>query len=279
MQELVVIILTLDEEPNLPAALASVGTRAPVLVLDSGSTDATGAIAREGGAELHVRPFDDYATQRNHALELVRERFRWALFLDADERMTPALWDEIEGVLPRDDVDGVYIGWVFEVLGHDLRHGSFGIASNLRLMKTAAARFGRATHERVDDSQMRVIRLEHKIRHADAKPLAEWFRKHIRYAQWEAKHYVEGTDARRGLQGFGLRTKAERMVGVRWVYNKLPLFVRPFLHFGRTLVLHSAWRDGLPGMMYAGMQSLWYPMMIDLFIVEEKRRRQQEQGR
>ncbi len=276
MQELVVIILTLNEAPNLPAALASVGKRAPVLVLDSCSTDATAAIAREGGAELHERPFDDYATQRNHALELVRERFRWALFLDADERMTPELWEEIERTLPRNDVDGVYIGWVFEVLGHDLRHGSFGIASNLRLMKTAAARFGRATHERVDDRDMRVIRLEHKIRHADAKPLAEWFRKHIRYAEWEAKHYMEGTDARRGLEGFGLRTKAGRTVGVRWLYNKLPLFLRPFLHLGRTVVLNSAWRDGLPGLMYAGMQSFWYPMMIDLFIIEEKRRRRLE---
>jgi glycosyltransferase involved in cell wall biosynthesis len=273
MQPLVVIILTLDEEPNLPAALASVGGRAPVLVLDSGSTDATQAIARQGGAELHVRPFDDYATQRNHALELVRDRFRWALFLDADERMTPALWDEIEAVLPRDDLDGAYIGWVFEVLGHDLRHGSFGIASNLRLMKTAVARFGRATHERVDDRHMRVMRLHHKIRHADAKPLAEWFKKHVKYAQWEAKHYVDGTDAHRGLEGFGLRTKAGRTVGIRWVYNKLPLFVRPLLHFGRTVVLHSAWRDGVPGLLYAGMQSLWYPMMIDLFIVEEQRRR------
>ncbi len=276
MQELVVIILTLDEEPNLPAALASIGGRAPVLVLDSGSADATQAIARAGGAELHVRPFDDYATQRNHALALVRERFRWALFLDADERMTPELWDEIESVLPRDDVDGVYIGWVFEVLGHDLRHGSFGTASNLRLMKTAAARFGRATHERVDDRDMRVMRLRHKIRHADAKPLAEWFKKHVKYAQWEARHYVEGSDARRGLEGFGLRTKAGRTVGMRWAYNKLPLFVRPVLHFGRSVVLLGAWRDGLPGLMYAGMQSLWYPMMIDLFIVEERRRRRQQ---
>jgi hypothetical protein len=63
---------------------------------------------------------------------------------------------------------------------------------------------------------------------------------------------------------------------VRWVYNKLPLFVRPFLHFGRSVVLLGAWRDGLPGMMYASMQSLWYPMMIDLFIVEEKKRRRQQ---
>ena len=278
MQPLVVIILTLDEELNLPDALASIGDRAPVLVLDSQSTDRTREIAEEGGAQVHVRPFDNYAAQRNHALELVRGRYEWTLFLDADERMTPQLWDEIESVLPRRDIDGVYIGWIFEVLGRDLKHGSFGIASNLRLMRTEAAKFGRATHERVDDSQMSVMRLKHKIRHADAKPLAEWFRKHIKYAQWEAKHYVEGTDKARGLDGFSLRTKAGRMVGVRWAYNKLPLLIRPFLHFSRTLVLHSAWRDGIPGLLYAGMQSFWYPMMIDVFILEEKYKRRQQRG-
>ncbi len=276
MQSLVVIILTLDEEPNLPAALASVGDRAPVLVLDSCSKDATQAIAREWGAQVHERPFDDYASQRNHALDLVRDRYRWTLFVDADERMTPELWDEVEQVMLRDDVDGVYIGWIFEVLGRRLAHGSFGIASNLRLMRTERARFGRATHERVDDADMRVTRLQHKILHADAKPLAEWFRKHIRYAEWEARHYVEGTDAQRGLDGFSLRTKAGRMVGVRWAYNKMPLLVRPFLHVARTVVLHSAWRDGLPGLMYAGMQSFWYPMMTDLFIIEQLRQRSRD---
>ncbi len=278
MEPLVVIILTLDEELNLPAALASIGTRAPVLVLDSCSSDATQQIARDAGVELHERPFDDYATQRNHALELVRERYEWVLFLDADERMTPQLWDEIEGVLPRRDVDGVYIGWIFEVLGYELRHGNFSAASNLRLMRAAKARFGRATHERVDDSEMSVIRLKHAIVHADAKPLAEWFRKHIRYAEWEAQHFVDGADRQRGLEGFSWRTKAGRTVGLRWAYNKMPLFLRPFAHWGRTVVWLGAWRDGMPGMMFAGMQSFWYPMLMDLLIYEEKRKRRQERG-
>ncbi len=272
MQPLVVVILTLNEEPNLAAALESVSGRVPVLVLDSVSTDATQQIAKDGGAELHVRAFDDYASQRNHALDLVRDRFEWVLMLDADERMEPELWDEVERAIERDDIDGVYIGMLFEVLGRDLRHGPFRIASNLRLMKTDKARFNRGAHERVDDSQMRVMRLRHKIRHADAKPLADWFRKHVRYAQWEADHYVE-TAGKRSLDGFGLRTKAARMIGVRWAYDQLPLFVRPWLYFGRTVAVNGAWRDGAAGMMYAGMQSLWFPMMIDLFILEKKRRK------
>lgn len=273
MQPLVVIILTLNEEPNLPEALESIGGHAPVLVLDSISADATQQIARDAGARVHERKFDDYASQRNHALDLVRDEFEWVLFLDADERMTPELWAEVNAMLPRTDVDGVYIGWVFEVLGHELWHGSFGAASNLRLMKAKQARFGRATHERVDDSKMRLATLEHRIRHADAKPIVEWFRKHLRYAEWEAKHFVDGTDRKRGLEDFSIRSKRGRMVALRWAYNKMPLLMRPFIHFGRTLVLHSAWRDGLPGVMYAGMQSFWYPMLIDLLIIEERRRR------
>jgi hypothetical protein len=63
------------------------------------------------------------------------------------------------------------------------------------------------------------------------------------------------------------------MIGIRWAYNKLPLFVRPFANSMRAVVFQSAWRDGLPGLVFAGMHTLWYPMLIDLLIYEEKLRR------
>lgn len=265
-----VVILTLDEESNIAKAIASVGRRAPVIVVDSGSRDRTRELAIAGGAEFHEHAFVDYASQRNWALELMQPRYTWVFFLDADEEITDELWRDIEVAATRDDLDGAYVGLTFFVLGRELKHGGFGGASILRLMRPAVARFSRGTNERVDDSRMRVTRLAHKLRHDDHKPLAEWFRKHVRYAEREARHYVEGDDVRRGLEGFSLRTKAGRTIGVRWAYNKLPLFLRPFVHFGRTVVAQNAWRDGLPGLMYAGMQSLWYPLMIDVFIYEHR---------
>ncbi|MFO0636682.1 MAG: glycosyltransferase family 2 protein [Nannocystaceae bacterium] len=270
---LVIVILTLDEEANIAKAIASVEGLAPVLVVDSGSRDRTCELARASGAEVVEHTFVDYSSQRNFALESVQSRFRWAFFLDADEELTPELRQEIVAASARDDLDGAYVGLTFVVLGRELEHGGFGGASILRLMRPAVARFTRGTNERVDDRNLRVTRLRAKLRHDDHKPLAEWFRKHVRYAQREARHYVEGDDHRRGLDGFSLRTKAGRTIGVRWVYNKLPLFLRPFVHFGRTVAVQAAWRDGLPGLMYAGMQSLWYPLMIDLFIYEERWRR------
>jgi len=269
-KRIVVVILTLDEESNIEKAIASVRGRAPIVVVDSGSRDGTRELAKSAGAEVHEHAFVDYASQRNWALEQMQPRFEWVFFLDADEEVTDELWSDIEAATTRDDLDGAYVGLTFFVLGRELKHGGFGGASILRLMRPAIARFNRGTNERVDDSKMRVIRLAHKLRHDDHKPLAEWFRKHVRYAEREARHYVDGDDNRRGLDGFSMRTKAGRMIGVRWAYNKMPLFLRPFVHFGRTVVAQNAWRDGLPGLMYAGMQSLWYPLMIDVFIYEHR---------
>jgi len=268
MEPLVVVILSHDEAPNIAKAIGSVEGRVPVVVVDSGSQDDTREIARRAGAEVHEHAFTDYASQRNWAIDLVKPRFRWIFFLDADEEITPALWDDIEATIGRDDVDGAYVGLTFWVLGRELKHGAFATASILRLMRSERARFERGTNERVDDRELRTIVLRGKLKHDDAKPLAAWFRKHVRYAEREARHYLEGEDHQRGLEGFSLKTKAGRTIGLRWAYNKMPLFVRPFVHFGRSVVWLGGWKDGLPGLFYAGMQSLWYPMMIDLFIYE-----------
>lgn len=268
-----VVMLTFNEELNLPKALASIGGRAPVVIVDSESSDATAEIARQGGAEFIVHPFVDYASQRNFALAQVEDRFRWIFFLDADEEFTPELWTEVQRVCAEDQVDGGYVRLDVRVIGHRLTHGEFSSSMVLRLMRPEKARFGRGINERVDDSALKIAVLKTRLIHRDARPLTHLFTKHITYARKEALAYLDGVDRQRGLQGFGLRTKAGRMIGLRWAYNQLPLFVRPFAQGVRAVVLLGAWRDGLPGILHAGMHALWYPMLIDLLIYEEKLRR------
>lgn len=270
-QPLCVAILTLDEEVNIRKVITSVRGRVPVIVLDSGSADATVEIARELGAEVHVRAFDNYSNQRNHALDLARDRFSWVLFLDADEAISEELWDDVQATIQRTDIVGAYVGLHVRILGYDFKHGGPGNYAALRLMRPGRVRFSRSINERVDDTGLPTIRLRSKIIHEDLRPLAQLFQKHIRYAQREAAAYLSGEDRHRGLQGFGLRSKGARVIGMRWVYGKMPLFVRPFLRFGKMMALHGAWRDGVPGIMLAAMQALWYPMVIDLFIHEARR--------
>ena len=268
-----VVMLTFNEELNLPKALASIGGRAPVIIVDSESTDGTAQVARERGAEFIVHPFVDYASQRNFALEQVAERFRWIFFLDADEEFSPTLWDEVEATCSKDQVDGAYVRLDVRWLGHRMTHGEFTNSMVLRLMRPEKARFGRGINERVDDRELKISVLKTRMIHRDARPLTHLFTKHIGYARKEALAYLDGVDRKRGLTGFGLRTKAARMIGIRWAYNKMPLFVRPFALGFRAVVVQGAWRDGIPGLMHAGMHALWYPMLIDLLIYEEKLRR------
>jgi glycosyltransferase involved in cell wall biosynthesis len=267
-----VVILTRDEELNLPKALASIAGRCPVVIVDSNSVDRTEAIAREYGAEFVVHKFEDYSKQRNWALEQVQERFEWIYFLDADEEFTPALWDEVQQTIQRDDIDGAYVRWDVRILGRRLKHGEFTHAMMLRLMRPSVARFTRGINERVDDRDLRITLLKARMIHRDAKPMSELFRKHVGYAAREARVYVDGLSQQQRLSELHIRTKAGRVAVLRRIYNKLPLFVRPFINFGRAMGL-GAWRDGIPGMIHAGMHALWYPMLIDLLIHEELLRR------
>src|SRR5690606_5011113 len=80
-----VIVLTFNEELNIARCLDSVSWCDDVVVVDSHSTDRTREIAAAKGARVELRPFDNYANQRNHALKEIEYRHPWVLMLDADE--------------------------------------------------------------------------------------------------------------------------------------------------------------------------------------------------
>src|SRR5438477_8494209 len=104
-----VVILTYNEQANLPACLESLGgLDCEILVVDSGSTDETLDIARNAGAAVFTHPFENYAAQRNWAQKNLCLDNDWVLHLDADERLTPALVEEITRVLeaPPDGING-----------------------------------------------------------------------------------------------------------------------------------------------------------------------------
>src|ERR1700689_5172415 len=100
------VILTLNEEKALPDCLASLAGCDDIVVLDSGSTDATGSIAVAAGARVLTRPFDTFAGQHNHAQSDIIFRDPRVFHLDPDERMTPELAAECELASARADLDG-----------------------------------------------------------------------------------------------------------------------------------------------------------------------------
>ena len=126
MADLTAIILTRNEADNLAACLDSLaGFAARMVVVDSGSTDGTVAIARAHGAEVVEHAFTYYAAQFNWAIGHIGAETEWLLRIDADERFTPALCSECETLLREapDGVNGVSMEAEYYFLGRLLRHG------------------------------------------------------------------------------------------------------------------------------------------------------------
>lgn len=189
------IILTRNEERHLPDCLASLAWADDVLVFDSFSTDRTVEIARAAGARVVQRRFDDYAGQRNAALQA--SDAEWVFFVDADERATPELAAEVRSVLSRAEA-----GWwtprhnyIFGVL---TRHAGWYPDYQLRLLRRAHARYdpNRPVHElALLDGQAGY--LQHPLIHLNYDTVAEFIAKQTAYARYDAERLrLEGVRAR-----------------------------------------------------------------------------------
>jgi glycosyltransferase involved in cell wall biosynthesis len=183
-----ILIPTLDEELNLPGALASCAFADQVVVLDSFSKDRTEEIARAAGAEFVQHRFENYSAQKNWALDTVAWRNRWIFILDADERFTPDLAREVtEEIAKPSAKEGYYVNRRLMFMGRWIRHCGWYPNWNLRLFQLGRARYdGRPVHEhmKIEGS---VAYLRADLLHDDQRGLEHYLEKHNRYSTLDAQ--------------------------------------------------------------------------------------------
>src|SRR5689334_7587419 len=230
---LCVIILTRDEEKNLPHALASLsGLGARVVVVDSGSVDATCKIAREAGCELVAHPFETHARQLNWAIGNVTASCDWVLRLDADERLTDELRTELLQKLPSlpEEVTGLMVKRRVYFWGRWIRHGGYYPTWLLRIWRNGAAHCeDRAMDEHMRVSRGRIERLEHDIIDENRKGIAFWIDKHNRFSDSEVVA-LQRTEASLVSRDAGAPTARKRFLK-NTIYGRSPMFVRALLYW------------------------------------------------
>jgi glycosyltransferase involved in cell wall biosynthesis len=179
-----VVVLTLNEEPNIRRCLASVAWANQVVVVDSGSIDGTIPLARAAGAEVVDQPWLGFSAQREHSLRLPLLRHDWVYFVDADEWVSPQLATEIASRLADPQCAGFAHRLRLVFMGTWIRHcGWYPGSWVVRLVDRRYTKYdGSLVGERacVDG---RVRRLANDIVDEDLKGLATWLHKHVRYAQ------------------------------------------------------------------------------------------------
>lgn len=273
------IVLTFNEERNIGDCLASLaGWVEQLFVVDSGSTDATVAIARRMGAEILTHPFEHYGAQRNWALDNCPVRAPWVLNVDADERVTPEMRASIERTLAVDDP--AVAGYLFSrrtvFMGRWIKHGGHYPAWHLRLFRTGRGR----CEERLYDQHFRcdgpTRQLPGDIIDTLTPNVAVFSSRHVRWAQLESEEQrrVEipaGDETRiQGRMRGGSAIETRRWLRER--YGRLPLFVRPFAYFGYRYFLRLGFLDGKEGLIFHFLQGLWYRFLVDAMIFEARLR-------
>lgn len=192
-QALSVIVPTLNEAAVLRDCLESVRFADEVIVVDSFSTDATGTIAREAGARFLQHSFADFARQKNWAIE--QTTHPWILQVDADERVTPALRDEIRTLLSGDPPHDAYrMPRVNYFLGRRMRHTGWGRDAVIRLFRRTL-RFSGEIHEAIRPAGA-IPSLRMPLEHHSFRSFAQYGAKLQTYsAFWAARAWREGRRA------------------------------------------------------------------------------------
>ncbi len=148
MPKLSVIIITKNEAANIHACLESVAWADEIIVVDSGSSDATVEICRELGAQVHVHDWPGFGTQKNRALSYATHE--WVFSIDADERVTAELQAQLIKAMGDDSKDGFYVPRLSQFCGRFIRYSGWYPDYVLRLFKRTKGRFSDdMVHERV----------------------------------------------------------------------------------------------------------------------------------
>ncbi len=172
MNHLTVTFITLNEEHDLPRALASLADLADeIVVVDAGSTDRTREIAAQNGARVFVRAWTDYSTQRNFAA--AQATHEWILAIDADEELSPELQGSVRAWKNQTPAYAVYeFSRLANYLGKWIRHSGWHPDRQKRLYRRDRARFVGIVHESLQVSGQ-VGRLDGDLYHYTVRTLAE----------------------------------------------------------------------------------------------------------
>jgi len=275
-----VIILTLNEEQNIEDCLKSIyGWVGDIFIVDSFSADRTIEIARKYTDKIYQHAFETHARQFDWAVQNANIQTEWVLRLDADERISPGLKEELLANLPGIDksITGIYVRRKVFFMGKWIRHGGYYPLWLLRIYRPGYAKI----EDRFMDEHIVLLRgmalaLRNDLEERNQKGLTEWIVKHNDYAAREAVDTVNFTAKdliNTSLQASFFGRQALRK---RWlknnIYLRLPLFIRPLLYFAYRYFLLLGFLDGKEGLIFHFLHGFWYRFLVDAKIYEMRQR-------
>jgi glycosyltransferase involved in cell wall biosynthesis len=267
-----VLIITHNEASNILSCIQSLDWADDIIVLDSYSDDNTLSIAQNLGARVYQRKFDNFAAQRNYALDNLKFKHDWVLHLDADEIVTPKLCDEMSrAVKIKNNYDAYQVPSKTMLFGKWLKYSGMYPVYQVRLGHKNRLRFKQVGHgQREDLSSNRIGTLKEPYLHYSfSKGFTHWLEKHNHYSTNEALEFIKLKSRFTIIDWINIfsinRTRRRR------AFNKFSYLFpfRPIQRFVYMYFFRLGFLDGYSGLTYCRLLAI-YEYMIELKIRELK---------
>ena len=271
-----VLILTKNEEQDLPGCLASVAWCDDIHIFDSYSDDATLAIAKAAGATITQRKFDNWSAHQNWGLANIKFKYPWVLYIDADERVSDSLYHSIKNFNPLENISVAYqirrrdFAWN----GKWLKHAQMS-PFYLRLFRPEKMRYERLVNPvSIPDGTVGDLNgfLDH---YPFSKGFTYWLQRHLGYADMEAQTRFK--DISNGIK-FSLKKAifsndfTEKRYHQKGLFYSLP--ARPLIKWFYMVFIRRSFLDGRAGFTYATLQSIYEYFIVlktkELLAAEKK---------
>lgn len=266
-----VIILTKNEEKDLPLCLKSLEWADDVHVLDSGSTDKTCEIAGSYGAKVWLKPFESFGKQRNYALSHIQVKHEWILFLDADEVVTQKFWEAVLSAVSGadDNTAGFYCCCKMILEGRWLKHCDDFPKWQFRLLKKGRAAFKDFGHGQKEDKIVGNIEYisEPYLHFSFSKGWSQWIDRHNKYSTLEAKDRLYKRPPFKNI--FSKHSSIRNPALKSWLCL-LPGW--PLLRLIHIYFLNLGFLEGKPGLIYS-INIAYHEFLISIKMRELRKNR------
>jgi glycosyltransferase involved in cell wall biosynthesis len=275
-----VIILTYNEEQNIEACLQSLGKLFnEVFVVDSGSTDRTLSILESYDVKVIHHPFTNYSLQRNWAFKNLPLTHDWILNLDADHRLTDEFKLEVAAIFSRaiaPDINGFLASRKTIFMNKWIKYGGHYPTYHAVLFRKNKGICEEKLYDQHFKVEGKTQKLKGDIIDLITESLSTFTLRHDKWSSLEALEQVQPQQKGDVIRGVfnGDNPIAKRRY-FKNLYERFPLFIRPFIYFFVRYFFRLGFLDGKEGLIFHFLQCFWFRFLIDAKIYELKNKHAQ----
>lgn len=267
-----IIILTFNSEATIANTLKSVSQLSDdIYVVDSFSNDNTLKIVKSFDVKIVQHEFENYAVQRNWAMKNLPLKYSWELHLDADERLSVRLIEELKNLkknFPK-DIDGYFIPRLVLFIGRPIKHGGMFPTWHMRLFRHGLGECENRKYDQHFFVKGKAIQLKYPMIDDNRMSLMEWIARHNKWAAAEVEEICEQANNNR-IVGKLHGNPIERKRFLKTGYYRLPIFIRPFLLFFYRYIIRFGFLDGKEGLIFFVLQTFWFRFLVDAKLFEKR---------